>query len=81
MTITSISAIGGGYNYATAPYTPPPASTRTVTQLATGATVTTIRGTTGDVLAVSTAVAAAQSPSAAYGQSAQNETSTFYVTA
>lgn len=84
MSITSISAVGG-YNFATSPYTPPPTSTLSTTQLASGATITTVRGSTGDVLAVTTAIAAAQNPSASYSPAAQiaaqSDTSTFYVTA
>jgi hypothetical protein len=75
MSISSISALSGGFNFSASPYTPPPTSTRSTTQLATGATVTTIRGSTGDVVAVTTAVAAAQN------LGAQDQTSTFYVTA
>jgi hypothetical protein len=96
MSITSISAIGGGYNYATSPYTPPPTSTSSITQLASGATITTIRGSTGDVLAVTTAItsaqngsaqntaaqnAAAQNAAAAQSLGNQDQSSTFYVTA
>lgn len=85
MSISSISAVGGGYNYATSPYAPPPASTLSVTRLASGATVTTVRGSTGDVLAVTTAVAAGQGPGAANNPAAQivaqTEASSFYVTA
>ena len=90
MSITSISALGGAYSFSTSPYTPPATSTRSITQLANGATVTTVRGSTGDVLAVSTAITAAQTAAAtqsaaqyATAQSAEalNQTSTFYVTA
>ncbi|WP_297489907.1 hypothetical protein [Acidocella sp.] len=59
MSITSIAALGGAYSFSTSPYTPPPSSTRSITQLANGSTVTTVRGATGDVVAVSTAMAAA----------------------
>jgi hypothetical protein len=86
MSITSIAALGGGYNFGTSPYTPPPTSTRSITQLANGSTITTTRGTTGDVLAVTTAVVAAQNLAvaqslAAQGAGSQDQTSTFYVTA
>ena len=86
MSITSISAVGGGLNFANSPYSPPPTSTRSTTQLASGATITTIRGSTGDVLAVTTAVIAAQNAASiqsvgAQSLGAQDQTSTFYVTA
>jgi hypothetical protein len=81
MSITSVSALGGGYSYATSPYTPPPTSTRSITQLASGATITTVRGSTGDVLAVTTAVVAAQNAAATPNPGAQDQSSTFYVTA
>ena len=80
MSITSISAIGSAYNFANSPYTPPPTSTQSITQFANGATVTTIRGSTGDVVAVTTAVVAAQN-AAALQSNAQDQSSTFYVTA
>jgi hypothetical protein len=72
MSVISVTALSGGLNFASTPYTPPAMSTRSTTELATGATVTTIRGATGDVLSVTTA---------APGAGAQPDTSTFYVTA
>jgi len=81
MSVISISALGGGLNYASSPYAPPATSTRSTTQLATGATVTTIRGATGDVLAVTTAVLAAQNIAPSANAAAQTDTSTFYITA
>lgn len=81
MSISSVSAIGGGYNYVPIPYTPPPTSTSSVTQLASGARVTTIRGSAGDILAVSTAPSAQQAPATSYNFAGQEQTSTFYVTA
>ena len=88
MSISSISSISalGGYDYAASAYVPQPSAapssnTRsTVTQLANGATVTTVRGTTGDVLAVSTASAAAK-PVSSYSLAALPEASSFYATA
>ncbi len=64
-----ISAMGGGMSYGL-PYQPPAASTRSTTQLASGTTITTIRGAGGAVLAVTTA-----------STGAQPDISTFYVTA
>ena len=81
MSVISISALGGGLNFASSPYSPPATSTRSTTQLATGATVTTIRGSTGDVLAVTTAVIGAQNIAPSSYSGAQPDTSTFYVTA
>ncbi len=81
MSVISVSALSGGLNFASSPYQPPATSTRSTTQLATGATVTTIRGSTGDVLAVTTAVLAAQNAAASQYAGAQPDTSTFYVTA
>lgn len=81
MSVISISALSGGLNFASSPYTPPVTSTRSTTQLATGATVTTTRGSTGDVLAVTTAVIAAQNTAPTSYAGVQPDTSTFYVTA
>lgn len=81
MSIASISALGGGLDFAASPYIPPPASTRSITHLANGATVTTIRGTTGDVLAVTTAMVAAPGIATLPSLGAQDQSSTFYVTA
>lgn len=80
MNITSVSALSGGYNFAALPYMPPATSTRSTTQLASGATVTTIRGSTGDIVAVSTAVTASASP-ATQNRLGETGNSTFYVTA
>jgi hypothetical protein len=81
MSVISISALGGGLNFAGSPYTPPAASTRSSTQLASGATVTTTRDSHGDVLAVTTAVLTAQYAAGSQYAGAQPDTSTFYVTA
>ncbi len=81
MSVISISALSGGINFGTSPYAPPATSTSSTTQLATGATVTTVRGSTGDVLAVTTAVIAAQYAAGTSNVAAQPDTSTFYVTA
>ena len=81
MSVISISAFSGGLTVASSPYTPPATSTRSTTQLASGATVTTVRGTTGDVLAVTTAVIAAQNTAVTSNAAPQPDTSTFYVTA
>jgi hypothetical protein len=77
MSIISISAVGGGLNFANSPYSPPATSTRSTTQLASGAAITTVRGATGDVVAVTTEALAAPVPSLG----SQLDRSTFYVTA
>ncbi len=81
MSAISISAPGGGLNFANSPYSPPATSTRSTVQLATGATVTTIRGSTGDVLAVATAGLAAQNAASGQYAGAQPATSTLYIIA
>ena len=75
MSITSISAYSGGFNYYTSPFAPQPSNSRSVTQLANGATVTTLRGSTGDVVSVTTAITAVPAPVA------QSTSSTVDVTA
>ena len=77
MSVISISAVGGGLNFASSPYSPPATSTRSTTQLANGAAITTVRGSTGDVVAVTTEALSAAVPSVG----AQLDSSTFYVTA
>ena len=55
MSITSVSALGGGFNFNTGPYVGSSSGTRSVTHQADGATVTTLRGPAGDVVSVTTA--------------------------
>ncbi len=57
MSIISIAAYGSGTNLNAGPFSPASSSTRSVTQLATGAVVTTLRGSTGDIVSVTTSVA------------------------
>jgi hypothetical protein len=78
MSVISTSAMGGT-NFSL-PYAPPATSTASTTQLASGATVTTVRGSGGAVLSVTTASAGLQNIVSPTG-GAQPDTSTVYVTA
>jgi len=83
MSVISTSAMGG--TSFSLPYAPPATSTASATQLASGATVTTVRGSGGAVLSVTTASAGSQNIAAqniiAQTNGAQPDTSTVYVTA
>ncbi len=56
MSVNCISAIGGGVNFASSPYAAPARNTHSTVQLGSGTTITTVRGSTGDVVAVTTSV-------------------------
>ncbi len=83
MSVISTSAMSGT-NFSL-PYAPPATSTASTTQLASGATVTTVRGSGGAVLSVTTASAGPQNIAAqniaALTRGVSPDTSTVYVTA